>query len=114
MVPDIYEIEIPSRAFTRRVNIDRDRKVDFDVGASELKGTVRSTSSRNNLYVLIKGDVDDREITAWTQILEDGSYRFPGLPQGQYSVRVTHPEFQAQSQRVKVESKGVVFDIELN
>ena len=114
LVPDSYEIEIPSRAFTQLVGIDRDRKVDFDVGASELKGTVRSTSSRNNLYVLIKGDVDDREFTAWTQILDDGSYSFPGLPQGQYSVRVTHPEFQARSQRVKVDSKSVVFDIELN
>ncbi|MXZ55588.1 MAG: carboxypeptidase regulatory-like domain-containing protein [Gammaproteobacteria bacterium] len=114
LVPDTYEIEIPSRAFTQQVEIRGDKKLDIDVGASELTGTVRSTSSMNELYVLIKGDVEDREISAWTQIMEDGSYRFPGLPQGRYSVRVTHPEFQARSQRVNLNRKSVVFDIELD
>lgn len=114
LVPDRYEIEIPSRAFTRRVNVDGDKRVDFDVGASELKGTVRSTNSLNNRYVLIKGDVDDRKITAWTRIMEDGSYRFRGLPQGTYVVRVTHPDYQTHSQSVNVNSKRVSFDIELN
>ena len=114
LVPDTYEIEIPSRAFTQQIEIRGDKKLDIDVGASELTGTVRSTSSMNDMYVLLTGDVEDREISAWTQVMEDGSYRFPGLPQGRYSVRVTHPEFQARSQRVNVNRKSVVFDIELD
>ena len=114
MVPGTYKIEIPSRAFTQRVAIVDDTKVDFDVGASELAGMVRSTRSLNSMYVLVKGNVDYREISAWTQISDDGSYRVRGLPPGLYFVQVTHPEFQNRSRPVNLKSKTVVFDIELD
>ena len=114
LVPGKYEIEIPSRALIKQVSITGDTKLDLNVGGSELTGTVNSTSSLRDTYVLVKGDVEDREISTWTQINEDGSYRVHGLPKGNYFVRVTHPEFEGRSHQVKVNQRIVSFDVNLH
>lgn len=111
MAPGTYEVEIPSRAFTRWVYVDGATSVDFDVGANSLTGTVHGTSSLREVSVLLKGGPLGRKMTTWSRVKADGSYLFHGLPSGTYSVQVSHSDLQEETHEVEIDQDVVYFDI---
>ena len=93
---------------TLQVYVGRDTAFDIELPANSLSGTVRRERTGEPLG---GGAVRLRRVGAPigsghgpvnAKVTSDGSFRFAGLPEGEYSVRVTQRNFETASRRVRV------------
>ena len=93
---------------TLQVYVGRDTAFDIELPANSLSGTVRRERTGEPLG---GGSVRLRRVGAPVgsghgpvdaKVTSDGSFRFAGLPEGEYAVRVTQRNFETASRRVRV------------
>ena len=93
---------------TLQVYVGRDTAFDIELPANSLSGTVRRERTGEPLG---GGAVRLRRVGAPVgsghgpvnaKVTSDGSFRFAGLPEGEYAVRVTQRNFETASRRVRV------------
>ena len=93
---------------TLQVYVGRDTAFDIELPANSLSGTVRRERTGEPLG---GGAVRLRRVGApvgsghgpvEARVTSDGSFRFAGLPEGEYAVRVTQRNFETASRRVRV------------
>ena len=93
---------------TLQVYVGRDTAFDIELPANSLSGTVRRERTGEPLG---GGAVRLRRVGAPVgsghgpvnaKVTSDGSFRFAGLPEGEYAVRVTQRNFETASRRVWV------------
>ena len=93
---------------TLQVYVRRDTAFDIELPANSLSGTVRRERTGEPLG---GGAVRLRRVGAPVgsghgpvnaKVTSDGSFRFAGLPEGEYAVRVTQRNFETASRRVRV------------
>ena len=93
---------------TLQVYVGRDTAFDIELPANSLAGTVRRERTGEPLG---GGAVRLRRVGAPVgsghgpvdaKVTSDGSFRFAGLPEGEYAVRVTQRNFETASRRVRV------------
>ena len=93
---------------TLQVYVGRDTAFDIELPANSVAGTVRRERTGEPLG---GGAVRLRRVGAPVgsghgpvdaKVTSDGSFRFAGLPEGEYAVRVTQRNFETASRRVRV------------
>ena len=93
---------------TLQVYVGRDTAFDIELPANSLSGKVRRERTGEPLG---GGAVRLRRVGAPVgsghgpvnaKVTSDGSFRFAGLPEGEYAVRVTQRNFETASRRVRV------------
>ena len=109
-----YQVEVPSRSFTQQVLVQGDTYSDLHLSANRLYGKIQGSGSVEGAKVRLTGGSEDQEISLWTQVGANGSYRFDGVPLGTYTVRITHSEYADVSQQITVDQKRVELDLQLD
>ncbi len=115
LLPGTYTIEVPARAFSKKINIRDDTNVDLQMGTSSLHGKVKADGSVRGAKLILSGGPPDRQLAIGltTTVDAGGSYRIDGLPEGTYNIRVSHPEFTTLSVPVELNHEVVELDLYL-
>lgn len=114
LIDGYYQVEVPSRSFTQQVLVQGDTYSDLHLSANRLYGKIQGSSSVEGAKVRLTGGSEDQEISLWTQVGANGSYRFDGVPLGTYTVRITHSNYEELSQEVAVDQYRVELDLHLD
>ena len=93
---------------TLQVYVGRDTAFDIELPAHSLSGTVRRERTGEPLgggavrLQRVGAPVGSGHGPVNAKVTSDGSFRFAGLPEGEYAVRVTQRNFETASRRVRV------------
>ena len=87
----VFDIELPSVSLSGRVQV---------------QGTARPAGG--GWVSLVGPDAANSALPLGMPIASDGSFRFDGLREGEYMVRVTHRDFAEASRRLRVSGDEVV------
>lgn len=100
-----YRLEVQDHNYKQDVVVESDKKFDVQLSSSSLSGHVSAQGSVRGAIVRVNGrDVHVRSISLQKSVDSNGSYQFQGLPKGKYTIRVNHPDYDEESQTVKLES----------
>ena len=93
---------------TLQVYVGRDTAFDIELPANSVAGTVRRERTGEPLgggavrLQRVGAPVGSGHGPVDAKVTSDGSFRFAGLPEGEYAVRVTQTNFETASRRVRV------------
>ena len=93
---------------TLQVYVGRDTAFDIELPANSVAGTVRRERTGEPLgggavrLQRVGAPVGSGHGPVNAKVTSDGSFRFAGLPEGEYAVRVTQRNFETASRRVRV------------
>ncbi len=115
LTPGLYTVEIPARSFSESIEIQDDSVHDFHVGSFTLSGTVYGRRSVRGATVVLSGGPKDRKLEHGLRQITDanGEYRFLGLPNGRYTIKVTHADYEETSENVNVNQESEKLDVYL-
>ena len=114
LIDGYYQVEVPSRNFTQQVLVQGDTYSDLHLSANRLYGKIQGSGSVEGAKVRLTGGSEDQEISLWTNVGANGSYRFDGVPLGTYTVRITHSKYEELAQEVVVDQNQVELDFQLD
>ena len=116
LVPGNYTVEVPTRAFSKRIGIREDVQLDFQMGTHTLQGSLNASGSVRGAELQLTGGPPERELVSGIRTTIDaaGEFRFDGLPSGSYVLHITHPGFTAKSLQVELVGQTVDFDVFLD
>ncbi|MCY3628254.1 MAG: carboxypeptidase-like regulatory domain-containing protein [Gammaproteobacteria bacterium] len=115
LAPGLYTVEIPARSFSESIEIQDDSVHDFHVGSFTLSATVYGRRSVRGATVVLSGGPKDRKLEHGLRQITDanGEYRFLGLPNGRYTIKVTHADYEETSENVNVNQESEKLDVYL-
>ena len=114
LVEGNYRVEIPSRNFTQRIVVQGDAHVDLHLNANRLFGNILGSGSVRGAGVRLRGVYANEEFILWTRVTADGVYSFNNIPNGTYTVQVSHPDYKEVSQEITVDQERVELNVHLD
>ena len=109
-----YQVILTSRGVREKVTVAGETPLDFELGTSELSGHVKSSASVLGIRLSLSGYAKDRAwVNVSTTVDASGFYRFSGIPNGRYTLKVANDRFEKYSREVRIRRAVYDFDIVL-
>ena len=110
-----YRVSVTSRGVRQTVMVSgQNQQLDFDVGAFEISGYVKSSESVLGTRLYLRGLGLNGGVRLGTTVDSKGFYRFHGLARGNYELFVNHHGHEKQKLAVEVEDSVYDLDIDMN